>query len=163
MTGNTLPAASGPEIVAVLETVGHERLDAPAELAQRPRQQGRAADAVDVVIAVHEDPLAVIDRRRDAIDRRLHVGQRPGVVQPLEPRPQEGLRRGRVVIATAHQDSGDRLGKFELGDERAEVREWVLFHEDQRLNVKRSNIEFSLIGDHTILRRWPILSFLASR
>ena len=68
------------DAVALLEAARKMPDDVRAELAQEQHRERRRADAVDVVVAVDADPLALVDRRANAFDGDLHVTEEDGVV-----------------------------------------------------------------------------------
>ena len=73
------------------------------------RRSDRGCHAVDVVVAVDGDALAVGDRCEDAIDGNGHVRQRERVEQIVERRRQEPLGLGQIRdSADAEQSRGDR-------------------------------------------------------
>jgi hypothetical protein len=92
----------GANAVALLEAAGQ----VPADLgAQRPQHQdgkrGRA-DAVGVVVAVHADPLAALDRGQDAVAGGAHVAEQQRVVTRAL-RLEEGAGGGGVAVAATQQ------------------------------------------------------------
>ncbi len=101
--------AGRPEVVAVLQAVGNEHLHPGSQLPKRARQHRRSAHSVNVVVAVHEDQLAGIDGGRDTVHGLRHVGHRPGIVQVLQARTQECLRRLGLRVAALNQNAGDRF------------------------------------------------------
>ncbi len=79
--------------------------DVGAELAQRVDGECRGADAVDVVVAVHDDPPPSRDRLLDRVARGGHRSERERIVQrPLE--VEERARLGRVVETAPDQHLG---------------------------------------------------------
>jgi hypothetical protein len=111
--------ARGPEVVAVAQAVGHERLDPGARRAQHARQQGGGALPVDVVVAVHQDPVARTHGARDQRRGAPHVHPLEGIAQSRELRPQERARQGRLAHPPLHQQRGEGLRDAERGRERA--------------------------------------------
>ena len=107
--------------VAVLETLRDEVDHIGAEQFERAPQDDGGGDAVDVVVAVDRDPLAVGDRAHDPLDRDLHVGERHRIVQLIERRIEEARRQLRIADAALAQelrhDRGDvqRLGQPRSG------------------------------------------------
>ncbi len=98
-----------PEVVPVLQAVGHEGHGPPSELADRAHQHRRAAHPIHIVVAVNQQGLLGIDRRRNTRYRFAHTGQRPRIVKVLQSWAEErpgGIRDG---VAAPHQDCGDRL------------------------------------------------------
>ena len=61
--------------VAVAQPLGDEVADVAAEQLERPAQDDRRRDAVDVVVAVDGDALAIGERARDARDRFRQPGE----------------------------------------------------------------------------------------
>jgi len=108
----------GPEVVAIPETVGDERLHRGSGGAQYARQHRRGALAVDIVVAVHKDRVAGAHRARHEIQRDPHVCPRQAVTQAGQIRPQERLGgRGRGVAAL-HQQCRERQGDVQLRGQR---------------------------------------------
>ncbi len=102
----------GVDAVAVLQPVGDEGLDVPAQLAQPQQQHGRAGDAVGVVVAVDEDALARADGALEALGGGGHGGDAArherrvevvGSVVAQAARPQHGRQQRRHVQATAQR------------------------------------------------------------
>ncbi len=98
----------GRDAVAFLEPAREVPDDVGAELSQRQRRKCCRADAVDVVVAVHADPLAPLDGCAQPLDGRRHVTEEQWVV-----RDALGLeeRAGGVGISqtAAHEHGCDRL------------------------------------------------------
>ncbi len=95
----------GPvEPVAVAGAVGQVPVHVGTEAPQRRHHHGRRADPVDVVVAVHRDPPALVDVARDARHRRPDPLEQAGVVllarHPGRPVPGPA-RRGRGARASA--------------------------------------------------------------
>ena len=99
--------AGGGEVVAILEPAGHERHDAAAECAERPRQERGGRHAVDVVVAVDEDHFALLDRLRRVARRRGESAHQTRIVQLIESRPQETLGRCGLSVAPGVQQPAD--------------------------------------------------------
>ncbi len=108
------------EIVAVLDAARDERLGAPAEQADGAQEERRRADAVHVVVAVHEHELAGRDGARETLDGAIHVEHLRGIVQLLELRaeiPLGGLD-GREAALT--EQAADVTREPELLGERVD-------------------------------------------
>ena len=97
------------EAVTFFEAVGDVEINVGVGEAQDMPQNGARGDAIDIVIAVNNDLLAVANCAGDALRRRFGTGQRVRFVQigelGLQKRP--GLR-----------DVGDIAIVQELGDQR---------------------------------------------
>jgi len=100
--------------VAVAHPVGHERFHHGAELAQAVGEEGGAADAVGIVVAVDHDPLPRIDGAGQTRRGRFDLRQEGRVVQDqgVAVQPLRGRVRGRDPAAD--QDLGRGVGKGEL-------------------------------------------------
>ena len=108
------------DAVAVLEATGQERLDLGAQQPQHLDGERRGADAVDVVVAVHDDRPAGRDRTLDQRAGLGDVAQRERIVQravALEERP----RRGRIGQPAPHQHLCRDPLQAELGGEPAHL------------------------------------------
>jgi hypothetical protein len=101
------------EAIAVGQPLGDEVHDLGADQLERPPQDHRRRDAVDVVIAMDRDPLFPCDRAQDAIDGWPHVGQPHRIVQVLQPRIQKS--RGHLGVAETALTE-------ETGDERRQLQ-----------------------------------------
>ena len=105
--------------VAVAGAVRNPELDLGAQVAQRRVEQIGRGDAVHVVIAVHQDPLAVRDPAVNAFHGAVQVEQRRGIVQVLERRLQEPARVRHRHDASIHQRVGRRQRRVEIGCQRS--------------------------------------------
>ena len=77
----------GVQAVALLEARRQMPRDVGAELAQQEDGERGRADPVGVVVAVHADARAGLDRRGDRLDRLAHVAEGKRIVagqRPLE-------------------------------------------------------------------------------
>ena len=63
------------EVVSVEQTARDERHDRATEGTKRARQQRGGGDAVDVVVAVHEDRLAAPNRAHQPLDGAVEIEQ----------------------------------------------------------------------------------------
>ena len=86
---------SGPKVVSVSESVGHERPDVATEAPQPFCVERRAGHAVDIVVSVHEDRLAGIEGPQEPGNRGRDVAKCVREVELLEPRAKVGLGRLR--------------------------------------------------------------------
>ena len=68
------------DAVALFEAAREMPDDVRAELAEEEHGERRRADAVDVVVAMDADPLAIGDGRANALDGDLHVPEEVRVV-----------------------------------------------------------------------------------
>ena len=100
------------EPVAILHPAGDEPIAVGAELSERPDQDRRGRDAVDVIVAVDRDALAGGDRGADRADRLANPLEL-GRVMPLVGREEGACVLDRSV-APANQCDGHGLGKIEL-------------------------------------------------
>ena len=106
------------DAVALLEAARQMPLDVGAERAQRQDGERRGADAVDVIVAVDADPLAVGDRRADPVDRDGHVPEQERVVR-LDLAGDERPRLLEVAVAAPDEDRRRDLPEVERIGERA--------------------------------------------
>ena len=93
------------DAVGDVEPVGH------AEVAQGAREQRGARRPVDVVVAEDRDLLALEDRDRETVGRRLHVDQHRGVGKEVAQARLEEARHGVEVDPAAGQHPGQDLGQ----------------------------------------------------
>ena len=93
--------------VAVADALRNEVHDVGAEQLERPAQNHRGRDAVDVVVAVDRDPLLARDGGHDAIDRDAHVGEPHRIVELVERRVQKARGELRVAEPALTQKPGD--------------------------------------------------------
>ena len=77
------------EPVSVLRAIGHEEMNVRAELGEHLEQKRRAADAVGVVVPVHEDAFAARDRLVQQDRRAFHFVEEKRIVKLLEFRMDE--------------------------------------------------------------------------
>ena len=71
------------QVISVLDAPGNERRCLPAQLTDHPRENGRGADAVDIVVAMDEDGLLLPNRAREALDGFVHREKAERIVQPI--------------------------------------------------------------------------------
>ena len=100
------------EIVPVLQAMGHERDDPGSERGQDSREEGRAADSVDVVVAVDQDSLTRADRPEDPIKRPGCVRKQGGGVEVAEQRAEEIANALRTLEPSPHEQGEE--GGIEL-------------------------------------------------
>ncbi len=74
--------AAARDEVAGFQAVGH----------QNPPHQGDRCHAIDVVIAVNQDGLALVDGLQQPLHCGVHVGNQEGIRQVLQPRAQVALQ-----------------------------------------------------------------------
>ena len=72
------------ESVAITQTLGNEMRHLAAEQLERAPQNHRGRDAVDVVVAVHGNAFAGIDRAQQTFDGTIHVGQAHRIEQVIQ-------------------------------------------------------------------------------
>ena len=108
----------GPEVVAVAEAVGDERLDGRAGGAQHARQHRRSALTVHVVVAVHEDRVTGAHRTDHEVQRDPHVRPRQPVAQPGQLGAQERFGGVGSAVPALHEERGEREGEMQLGRQR---------------------------------------------
>ena len=98
------------EAVALLKAAGDVGDAVAAPAAEVVRQERGGGDAVHVVVAEDDDPLAALERPADPLDDLIHIAQ------------EEGVRKGKIgtkkcprslrrVVAAAAQYSGRQRGK----------------------------------------------------
>ena len=102
------------QAVAVAQPFGDEVRDVAAEQFERPPQDHRGGDAVDVVVAVHDDPFLAGDGAEQAVDRRRQVGELPRILQVRQRRPQEPIGGFRIVVAADGEQPRHHRRQVEL-------------------------------------------------
>ena len=103
------PQGLGVDSVAFLDAVGDVVADvSTAGEPQAGPQDARAADPVDVVIAVDDDLPALIHRATNPDGRLDRAGQELGIVQAPHPRFQERDGSLRVVDPAIEQELGEQ-------------------------------------------------------
>src|SRR5687767_616862 len=70
--GNRRVDARIAQVVAVLDAARYERSRFSPEGANRPSEERRRANAIDVVVAVHEHELLVANGASETVDRFVH-------------------------------------------------------------------------------------------
>ncbi len=103
--GRELAQRGRVEAVALLVAVRDVRADRNAKVPERAHEDGRAGDAVDVVVPVDDDALAGGERTADPLDGTTLVEHRRAVVRELR----------REV--RGHVDIGQAAGAQDLDDE----------------------------------------------
>jgi hypothetical protein len=106
------------ERVAVGESIRDVPLRASTEHSEEPHEQRRSRDAVDVVVAVHEDRLALRNRPRDPRRRGFHAGEQRRVVQHREPRLEVCARLFRFDDAARDEQRARHLARAQRARER---------------------------------------------
>ncbi len=101
------------DAVSLLEAARKMPDDVRAELAQEQHRESRCADAVDVVVAVDADPLALVDSRANAFDGDLHVTEEIGIV-PRHLGAEESRCGLGIAVAAADEDGGRHCVEREL-------------------------------------------------
>jgi hypothetical protein len=104
------------DAVALVEPARQMPLHVGAELSQDEHREHRRADAVDVVVAVHADALAVRDRGADPVDRGAHVSDQQRVVQRLLAGEKRPRRFGVAVSAPDEHACRDLAEAERLGE-----------------------------------------------
>ena len=108
--------------------VGHVELDggrrrgprrAGGELAQHGDQERRAGDAIDVVVAVHADRLARLERALHPRNRRIDALEPERIGEVIEPRLEEALGRRRIAHAARPERTADGRQEPQLGRQPA--------------------------------------------
>ena len=108
------------DAVAFVEATRQVPLDLGAELTQHEHGEHRGADPVDVVVAVHADPLPGGDRGANPLDGLGHVPEQEGIVQGLFA-GQEGPRHLGVAVAAPDEHACRDLAEAELLREAARL------------------------------------------
>src|SRR5439155_19988513 len=90
---------------------------ARAERPEGPRHQCRGADAVHVIVAMDEDPLAAGDGPAQSVDGALEIENEAGIVELVQTRPEIDLRAIDLLKASRDEQPADRLREVKLGDE----------------------------------------------
>ena len=108
------------EPIALVEPARQAPLDAGAELLEDQDADRGGGDAVDVVVAVHADPLTRVDRGADSLDRGGHVAERERVVA-RRLGSEERARNGGFLEPTADEDGRRDLAQPELLGERRDA------------------------------------------
>ena len=104
-----------PHAVAVLQAVRHVIRGGAAGEFEGLGEEHHAGGAVDVVVAVDQDALALADGARDALNGDRHVAQGQRIVQFFEGRVQEAVGGRGVGESAVHQHLGGRRPDFEGG------------------------------------------------
>ena len=99
-----LPHSAGIEPVPLFESVGHVEFRLDAEEGKAAHEDGRGRDAVNVVIAVDYDALALIERGSDSPGRLDQLGPHGRVFELLQAGTQEGADVGRIAEPAVEQD-----------------------------------------------------------
>ena len=107
----------GVQAVALLEARRQVPRDVGVQLAQQQDGERGRADPVGVVVAVHADSLAGVDRRGDRRDRLAHVAERERVVSG-QGAVEEAARLGGLVVAAADEHRRRHLVERERVGER---------------------------------------------
>jgi hypothetical protein len=105
----------GVEAVAFLDAVGDVELDRAAQEGDGVPENGSGGDAVNVVVAVDDDSLAIADGLGDALGGLAKVGDGEGIVQMPERRAEEGGAVTGVGDASVEQDLGKEWRGLEPG------------------------------------------------
>src|SRR6266542_3376560 len=105
------------EAVAFVEAAGKVPIDVGSEGAQAQEGERGGADAVDVVVTVHADPLAGPDRGTDRLDCTGHVPQQGRVVSRWLRRQERARARG-IAVAPPDEDARGELAEPELARQR---------------------------------------------
>ena len=95
------------ESVAVPQAFGDEVNHLPAEHLERPPQDDGRGDAVDVVVAVDRNPLAVRERPLEPRHGAVHVRQQKRVVEVVERRVEKAIGHGRLAKPAQAEQAGD--------------------------------------------------------
>ena len=74
-------------------------------------EQRERSDAIDVVVAVENDPFPLRDRAQDAIDRRAHLREQKRIAQPLQARAQKFSRLLRQSLGLCVAGGGLMQGE----------------------------------------------------
>ena len=111
------------QAVAVVDAAGEKPSDVGAEAAQGPHHDRRRAHAVDVVVAVDDDPPAGGDVGVDRGQRRVDAGERAGVVALVS--GQEVPGEPRVAEPPANEHLREDVADPELALERQRLPERV--------------------------------------
>ena len=126
------------EAVAVAKPFGNEVHDLTAEQLERPPEDDRGRDAVDVVVAVDRDSLARGDRAFEPLDRARQVRQPGRIVQVVERRMKEAFRLGGIAEAAQAQQPRDDGVDSDRARERFDRR----LIADLMLPLQHSSIDF---------------------
>ena len=107
------------QAVAIGQPLRDEVHDLGAHQFQRPAQDDRRGDAVDVVVAVDRDPLVPRDGGENPIDRRPHVGEPHRIVQMLQPRVEESRSEIGIAEAALTEETCDERRQLQRLRQRA--------------------------------------------
>ena len=99
-----LHAAVG-EPVSFIETVRDVEVDAATDGLETSLHQHDGGDAIDVVVAADEDPLAVVDRAAESLERRIDIREEEGIAELGAVGPEE-----RIGIRTRHNAASGEYG-----------------------------------------------------
>ncbi len=106
--------------VALLEPARQMPHDVGIELAEDQDRECGRADPVDVVVAVHADAPAVLDRRPDPLHGGGHVAEEPGIVA-RQRRVEKATRVVGIAVPAADEDRGGHVADAELTRERRDA------------------------------------------
>ena len=87
------------------------------ERPQHARQQRERGDAIHIVVAVKHDALAAIHGGEQPVHRAIHVRQREGIAQRLQPRIKETSRFRSRGKAAPHEQLRDKRRDAKLRGE----------------------------------------------
>ena len=108
------------QAVAVTQPVRHEVHDVAAQHLDRTAKDHRRRDAVDVVVAVNDDPLVARDRAQQALDGLAHAGQQKRIVKLIERGLEKALRGRRdrqpPLAQQPRDDRGHAQGRGRQSD-----------------------------------------------
>ena len=105
------------DTVTLIETVGDVEAEAVGgrrHAAEGLVDKGDGRDPVDVIIAVDEDALAVIERALDPVHRAVHVAHEERVMQGTKIRVEEIVCRLGRIDASLNQEARDDWGYANL-------------------------------------------------
>ena len=114
--GQCLPANA----VALVEAARQVPRDVGAELAQREHGERGGADAVGVVVAVHADPGAGLDRGGDRLDRLPHVAEQERIVAGQRA-VEEPARAVDAAVSSPHEHGRRDVVDLERGGELIDI------------------------------------------
>ena len=105
------------DAVALVESAGKMPFDLGPELPQDQDPEGRCADPVGVVVAVHADAPLAGDRGANRLTRSPHVPEAERVVRRQRPF-EERARSSHVFVSPPDEQGCRRRAERELTDER---------------------------------------------
>lgn len=128
--------ARGTEVVPVANPMGEKGDDAGPRGSERAGEERGGALAIDIVIAVNQNPGPRANRAGNGRHGFRHARKRQGVRQLLQRGPEESTRRLRGLEAPAHQEASEGGSDAEPDRQRShhEIGRWIVHDPPQGRN-----------------------------